>query len=116
MTFHLLSKALSDAILTGENQIFLSENRLERDALWERGLYLARFFCAATIVDRIIELANGAKLIFVLADSRTIAGYSGNAYALNCFDETNFSHVMSLMTGWTALKKHRAVFFSVDEN
>ncbi|MEC4728933.1 hypothetical protein HWQ46_25805 [Shewanella sp. D64] len=58
-----------------------------------------------------IVLKNGAELSFVLTNSQVTGGYCGNAYAINCFDDTNFANINNLMSSWAVLKKHQAVFF-----
>ena len=59
-----------------------------------------------------ITLPNGATLSFLLTSTLTSGGRVGNVYAINCFNETNFSYVHALVSGWTMHKGYRAVFYS----
>jgi len=106
-------KALNDAMLTGENQIFLSASRLRSDAFRDRVTDLA-LPLGVTLSGDFTVLPNGAQLIFLTMNSRVMSAYSGNVYAVNCFDEINFADVSDFISGWTMLKKHRAVFFAID--
>lgn len=105
--------ALNDAVLTGENQILLTASCLISDALKNYIIRVANSL-EVVVTDCSILLPNGAELFFLVADSQVISGYSGNAYAINCFDDINYSHVSHLVSGWTILKKHRAIFFSIN--
>ncbi|MEC4728160.1 terminase family protein [Shewanella sp. D64] len=111
MELYFGAKALNDAMLTGHNQIFLSASNLESDAIREHVIKLANSLGVAVTGNPIV-LQNGAKLIFLLTDSQVMAAHSGNAYAINCFDDMNFSYVSNLVSSWAMLKKHRVIFFS----
>jgi len=113
MGLYFGSEALSDAMLTKENQIFLSASTQDSEKIRQHVLNLASSY-GLSLSGNPLTLPNGAILSFLLADSRVIGGYSGNAYVINCFDETNFSYISDLVSSWTMLKKHRAIFFSID--
>ena len=111
MELHFACMALDDALATGENQIFLLPSLLKSEAIRKHMAYLAALQGVRLAGDPLI-LPNGALMHFLLVSTRTIAGYCGHTYALNCFDETNFADVSDLVSSWTMLKKHRAVFYS----
>lgn len=113
MRLYFGSEALNDAMLTKENQIFLSASTEDSDKLRQHVVNLANSHGLSLSGNPLI-LPNGAMLSFLLADSRVIGGYLGNTYVINCFDETNFSYISDLVSSWTMLKKHRAIFFSID--
>jgi len=110
---HLADIALNDAMLTGENQIFLSATTQASEKIQEQIISLAASH-GLTLSGNPFILPNGANLIFLLPDNQVCAGYSGNAYVINCFDKANFAHIRELVASWTLLKKHRAVYLSVE--
>lgn len=105
------SKAFADAVLTGENHIFLSAIQQDSDEIRNHVIREAKKL-GLELSGNPLELPNGAALIFVLSDSKVIGGYTGNAYAINCFDETNFSYISDLVFSWAMLNKHQAVLFA----
>lgn len=113
MLYHFGEKALKDAILTGDNQIFLSATPLQSEMIRKHVLHLANSLEIAVEGNPIV-LPNGAILVFLLTNSQTMGRWSGHAYAINCFDDTNFSYIHKLVSAWTILKKHRAVFYSFE--
>lgn len=113
MELYFGRKALDDAILTGENQIFLSASPLESQLIQDHILDLARSH-DMVLTGNPLVLPNGAMLVFLLTSHRAASGFSGNAYVINCFDETNFDYINALASSWTMRKKHRAVFFSIN--
>ena len=113
MELYFGSEALSDAMQTKENQIFLSASTKDSDEIRQHVVNLASSY-GLSLSGNPLTLPNGAMLTFLLTDSRVSAGYSGNTYVINCFDETNFSYISDLVSSWTMLKKHRAIFFSID--
>ena len=112
MIFHFGKKALNDAMRTGKNQIFLSASVAKSEVINECVARLARREGFVFKEENPITLPNGARLSFLLTNTQTSGGHMGNVYALNCFDETNFSDVHALVSGWTLHKGYRAVFYS----
>ncbi|MBY7910210.1 terminase family protein [Vibrio fluvialis] len=109
---YICNKALIDAIQTKESQIFLSASTDESERIRERIIELASSY-GLTLSGNPLILPNGTTLTFLLPNSQTSAGYSGNVYVFNCFDDTNFSYINELVSSWTMLKKHRAIFLSI---
>lgn len=110
---HLADIALNDAMLTGENQIFLSATVHDREKVQKQITSLAVSH-GLELSGNPFVLPNGANLVFLLTDSLVSAGYSGNAYVLNCFDETNFVDIREMVCSWTLLEKHRAIYLSIE--
>ncbi|MGR6861822.1 hypothetical protein ACU5EH_16715 [Aliivibrio salmonicida] len=106
-----VGEALTSAIFTGEDQIFLSASRAESEKI---RTYFMRMVKGAGVKEDedSITLPNGATISFVLTDTQTSGGLLGHVYAINCFNETNFNRVSDLVYLWAMLKKHRAVFYS----
>lgn len=111
MIVHFAKMAFDDALSTGENQIFLSASSRESEVIRKHIVHLANLLGVVAIGEP-MTLPSGAKMIFLHTSSRTIAGYCGHTYALNCFDESNFTDVKTLVSSLAILKKHRAVFYS----
>lgn len=114
MELYFAETALNDAILTGENQIFLSSSPMRSDVLRDHVVTLAAPL-DITLWGGFVILPNDAKLIFLNVDNRVMSAFSGNVYVINCFNKTSFSYVSELASMWAMLKKHRVVFFSADE-
>lgn len=113
MDLYFAQEALTDAMQTNENQIFLSASHIESERIRKHVIDLANSQ-GLNLSGNPLMLPNGAMLSFLLTDSQVSSGHSGNAYVINCFDESNFSYISELVSSWTMLKKHRAVFFSLD--
>lgn len=110
---YFANEALTDAMLTTENQIFLSASEQDSERIRQHVVSLASSLGLSLSGNPLI-LPNGAMLSFLLVGSRVSAGYSGNAYVINCFDSTNFTAIRGLVSSWTMLKKHQAVFLSIN--
>ncbi len=108
---HFIGKALTSAMFTGEDQIFLSASKAESEKIRAHLMLIVE---PAGIKEDAssITLPNGAIIFFVLTDTQTSGGLLGHVYAINCFNETNFNRVNDLVFSWTMLKKHRAIFYS----
>lgn len=99
------------AVFAGENQIFLSASKVESEKIRAHFMLIVK---SAGIKEDAssITLPNGAVISFVLTDTQVSGGLIGHVYAINCFNETNFSYVHALVSGWTMHKGYRAVFYS----
>lgn len=110
---YFANEALTNAMVTGENQIFLSASVQDSERIRQYVASLASSY-GLSLSGNLLILPNDAMLVFLLTDSRTSGGYSGNAYVINCFNDTNFTDISDLVSSWTMLKKHRAVFISIN--
>lgn len=108
---HWIRTAFFDALTTNKNQIFLSASLDDSDRLQHYFKEISKL-SGIPLLSNPFELPNGAKLFFLSLNNRASMGLSGNAYALNCFDESNFSDVYQLMSSWTVLSEHKAIFAS----
>lgn len=106
-----IKTAFFDALTTNKNQIFLSTSPDDSDRLQQYFQETSKL-SGIPLLSNPFELPNGAKLFFLSLDNRASMGLSGNAYAINCFDESNFSDVYQLVSSWTVLNKHKAIFAS----
>ncbi|MEZ8924003.1 terminase family protein [Vibrio lentus] len=113
MDLYFAQEALKDAMQTSENQIFLSASTSDSERIRNHVIDLASSQ-GHILSGNPLVLPNGAMLSFLLTGIQTSGGHFGNAYVINCFNETNYSYINELVSPWIMLKKHKAVFFSID--
>ncbi|RYU50022.1 hypothetical protein [Aliivibrio finisterrensis] len=106
-----VGEALTSAMFTGEDQIFLSASKAESEKIRVHFMSIVEL-TGIKEDEGSITIPNGATISFVLTDTQTSGGLLGHVYAINCFNETNFSYVHALVSGWTIHKGYRAVFYS----
>ncbi|WHI45025.1 terminase family protein [Microbulbifer sp. VAAF005] len=111
-TYYFAWEALEDAIITGSNQIFLCSSNGECEIYLMYILQFAKqYFDIELKGDEIIELSNGALLIFWTPDSLT-ASHDGNVYINEPFWMTTFETINIIASGMAAKKIHRKTYFS----
>lgn len=113
MVLYFAQEALNDAMQTNENQIFLSASTSDSERIRKHVMDIASSH-DLNLSGNPLVLPDGAMLTFLLTDSQVSGGHSGNAYVINCCDETNYSYINELVSSWTLLKKHKAVFVFID--
>lgn len=112
-TYYFAFEALADAILTGDNQIFLSASRDQAEVF---KAYIIAFAQEQFDVEMkgqgVIKLSNGAELRFLSTNSRTAQSYHGHLYVDECFWIPNFEKMWKVASGMAAHKKWRRTLFS----
>jgi uncharacterized protein YjcR len=112
-TWYFAAEAFEDAILTGDNQIFLSAS--QNQAFIFR-TYIRQFakdwFSIELKGTDSIELWNGATIYFLATSSRTAQGYHGHVYMDEFFWMQNFNEFKKVATGMASHKKWRRTYFS----
>lgn len=112
-TYYFAFEALADAILTGENQIFLSASRDQAEVF---KAYIIAFglehFDVELKGQGVITLSNGAELRFLSTNSRTAQSYHGHLYVDECFWIPDFDKMWKVASGMAAHKKWRRTLFS----
>lgn len=112
-TYYFAFEALADAILTGENQIFLSASRDQAEVF---KAYIIAFglehFGVELKGQGVITLSNGAELRFLSTNSRTAQSYHGHLYVDECFWIPDFDKMWKVASGMAAHKKWRRTLFS----
>lgn len=112
-TYYFAFEALADAILTGENQIFLSASRDQAEVF---KAYIIAFALEHFDVELngqgVITLSNGAELRFLSTNSRTAQSYHGHLYVDECFWIPDFDKMWKVASGMAAHKKWRRTLFS----
>lgn len=113
MDLYFAQEALNNAMQTNENQIFLSVSTSDSERIRNHVIDFGSSQ-ELSLSGNPLVLPNGAMLTFLLTDSQVSGGHSGNTYVINCFDETNYSYINELVSSWTLLQNHNAVFVSID--
>jgi uncharacterized protein YjcR len=112
-TWYFAAEAFEDAVLTGDNQIFLSAS--QNQAFIFRS-YIRQFakdwFGVELKGTDSIELWNGATIYFLATSARTAQGYHGHTYMDEFFWMPNFKEFKKVATGMSAHKKWRRTYFS----
>ena len=117
-TFYFAWEAFEDAILTGDNQIFLSasKNQAEIFRAYILKFALEYFDVELKGVD-VLPLTNDGKpwaeLRFVSTNGRTAQGYHGHLYVDEVFWIPDFDRLNTLAAGMASHKKWRRTYFSV---
>lgn len=112
-TYYFAWEAFEDAILTGDNQIFLSASRSQAEVFKAYIIKFALEFFDITLkgADTIV-LSNGAELRFVSTNSRTAQGYHGHLYIDEVFWIPDFERLNKLASAMASQKKWRKTYFS----
>lgn len=112
-TFYFAWEAFEDAIITGENQIFLSASKNQAEIFKAYMIGFARkYFDLDLKGTDCITLSNGAELRFVSTNGRTAQGYHGHLYIDEVFWIPDFKKLNTLASGMAAHKKWRKTYFS----
>lgn len=102
-TYYFAGEALEDAILTGDNQIFLSASRAQAEVFRSYIIALAKEFLDIELTGNPIVLSNGAELRFLSTNSKTAQSYHGHVY----IDE--YFWILSLMSLINWLQQWRLI-------
>lgn len=113
-TYYFAFEALADAILTGDNQIFLSASRDQAEVFKAYIIAFAfeHFDTELKGAGSVIKLSNGAELRFLSTNSRTAQSYHGHLYVDECFWIPDFNKMWKVASGMSAHKKWRRTLFS----
>lgn len=113
-TFYFAWEAFEDAIITGDNQIFLSASKAQAEIFKAYIIGFAKkYFDLELRGGDCITLSNGAELRFVSTNSRTAQGYHGHLYLDEVFWIPDFKKLDTLAGGMASHKKWRKTYFSV---
>lgn len=116
-TYYFAWEAFEDAILTGDNQVFLSASKNQADIF---KAYICKFaqeyFDVSLKGVDVMELSKDGKpwaeLRFVSTNGRTAQGYHGHLYIDEVFWIPDFDKLNKLATGMASQKKWRKTYFS----
>lgn len=111
-TYYFAGEALEDAILTGDNQIFLSASRAQAEVFRSYIIALAKEFLDIELTGNPIILSNGAELRFLSTNSKTAQSYHGHVYVDEYFWIPKFDELNKLASAMATHTKWRKTYFS----
>lgn len=112
MTYAFAFEALEDAILTGDQQIFLSASRTQAEVFRDYIIAIAREAFGVTLTGNPIKLSNGAVLRFLSTNSNTAQSHSGNLYCDEYFWIPKFERMNAVASAMATQIKRRITYFS----
>lgn len=113
LTFYFAFEAFEDAILTGDNQVFISASRKQAEIFKN---YIRKFALQIGDVelkgkDELI-LSNGAELTFLSTNARTSQGFNGHLYYDEVFWMPKFQELDALVGGMSIHSNFRTTYLS----
>lgn len=113
LTYYFAYEAFEDAVLTGDNQVFLSASKKQSEIF---KTYIRMFALKIGEVNLMgkdeITLSNGATFYFLSTNSRTSQGYSGHLYIDEVFWIPRFEELDDLAGGISMHSKWRTTYLS----
>jgi len=112
-TYYFAFEALADAILTGDNQIFMSASRSQAEVFKAYIIAFAQEHFEVELKGQdVIQLSNGAELRFLSTNANTAQSYHGHLYIDEVFWIPNFAKLEKVSSAMAAHKKWRRTNFS----
>lgn len=111
-TYYFAFEALEDAILTGDNQIFLSASKRQAEIFKTYIVKMARQYFKVELTGSPIILSNGAELHFLSTNKSTAQGNSGHVYGDEYAWLRDFEAFHTVTSAMATHKKWRETYFS----
>ncbi|HAS4572882.1 TPA: terminase ATPase subunit family protein [Vibrio cholerae] len=111
-TYYFAGEALEQAILTGDNQIFLSASRAQADVFRRYIVAIAKEFLGIEITGNPSTLSNGAELHYLSTNGKTAQSYHGHVYIDEYFWIGKFDELNKVASAMATHKKWRKTYFS----
>ena len=111
-TYYFAWEAFEDAILTGDNQCFLSASKNQAQIFKAYIISFAKDFFDIELKGDVITLSNGAELRFLSTNARTAQGFTGHLYVDEVFWMQSFTKVDEVASGIASQKRWRRCYFS----
>ena len=112
-TYYFAYEALEDAILTGDNQLFLSASRDQAEVFKAYIIAIAKEHFELELKGQgVITLSNGAEIRFLSTNSTTAQSYHGHLSVDEVFWIPHFKKLWKVASGMSAQKKWRRTLFS----
>ena len=112
LTYYFAGEAFMDAVLTGDNQMFLSASRAQSEIFRNYIIKFAREWFGLELTGNPIILSNGAELRFLSTNSSTAQGHHGHVYVDEYFWIRDFEKLNTLSGAMATHKKWRKTYFS----
>ncbi len=111
-TWYFAREAFIDALLTGDNQIFISASKSQAHVFKDYIIDFVRDVTGVELKGDPIKLANGAKLYFLGTNSKTAQSYHGHLYFDEYFWVHKFQVLRKVASGMAMHKKWRQTYIS----
>lgn len=115
LTYYFAYEAFEDAVLNGDNQVFLSASRKQSEIFKN---YIRKFALEIGDVDLKgkdeLQLSNGATLYFLSTNARTSQGFNGHVYFDEVFWIPKFGELDDYAGGMSIHDKYRTTYLSTD--
>ncbi|WP_240326924.1 terminase large subunit domain-containing protein [Pseudomonas parafulva] len=112
LTYYFAGEAFMDAVLTGDNQVFLSASRAQSEIFRSYIIQFAQQWFGIELTGNPITLSNGAELRFLSTNSSTAQGYHGHVYVDEYFWIRDFEKLSTVASAMGTHKKWRKTYFS----
>ncbi len=112
LTYYFAGEAFMDAVLTGDNQVFLSASRSQSEIFRSYIIQFAQKWFGIELTGNPIVLSNGAELRFLSTNSSTAQGYHGHVYVDEYFWIRDFEKLSTVASAMGTHKKWRKTYFS----
>lgn len=112
LTYYFAGEAFMDAVLTGDNQVFLSASRSQSEIFRSYIIQFAKQWFDIELTGNPIVLSNGAELRFLSTNSSTAQGYHGHVYVDEYFWIRDFEKLSTVASAMGTHKKWRKTYFS----
>lgn len=113
LTYYFAYEAFEDAVLNGDNQVFLSASRKQSEIFKN---YIRKFALEIGDVDLKgkdeLQLSNGATLYFLSTNARTSQGFNGHVYFDEVFWIPKFGELDDYAGGMSIHEKYRTTYLS----
>ena len=112
LTYYFAGEAFMDAVLSGDNQVFLSASRAQSEIFRSYIVQFAQQWFGIELTGNPITLSNGAELRFLSTNSSTAQGYHGHVYVDEYFWIRDFEKLSTVASAMGTHKKWRKTYFS----
>lgn len=116
LTYYFAAEALMDAVLTGDNQIFLSASRAQSEVFRSYIVAFASKWFDIDLTGNPIVLSKDGKpwaeLRFLSTNANTAQSYHGHLYVDEIFWIPRFDKIQHVASGMAAHAKWRQTYFS----
>jgi uncharacterized protein YjcR len=112
LTYYFAGEAFMDAVLTGDNQMFLSASRSQSEIFRSYIIQFAQQWFGIELTGNPIVLSNGAELRFLSTNSSTAQGPHGHVYVDEYFWIRDFDKLNTVASAMATHKKWRKTYFS----
>ncbi|MFP6364654.1 terminase family protein [Pseudomonas aeruginosa] len=112
LTYYFAGEAFMDAVLSGDNQVFLSASRAQSEIFRSYIIGFAKEWFDIELTGDPIILSNGAKLQFMSTNSSSAQGYNGHVYIDEYFWIRDFQKLNKVASAMATHHKWRKTYFS----